>query len=187
VGGILVALGFKTATRRKPTVRVVENAADAVSAWVDERVGKLARRDREFGQQLAEYFSLQDAYRCCSQELEIPLGDCGGEGYVSMLAAGHVLSRWFDVDETKLAAILAPLGVVPKVDRAGSSNDVFAIAKKQIVHLTDEWDGDGLGVEIDNDPYTIPISALAQRDRRRLERAWNARTCLCPVCATATA
>jgi hypothetical protein len=76
---------------------------------------------------------------------------------------------------------------VPKVDRAGSSNDVFAIAKKQIVHLTDEWDGDGLGVEIDNDPYTIPISALAQRDRRRLERAWNARTCLCPVCATATA
>jgi hypothetical protein len=187
VGGILIALGLKPVTRRKPTTVVAEKAADAVGAWVDERVGKLARRDREFGNQLVEYLSLQDAYKCSSQGFEIPLSDCGGEAYVSMLAAGHVISRWFDAETTKLASILAPLGLVPQVDRAGTPNDVFAIAKKQIVHLTDQWDGDGLGVEIDGDPYTLAISALAQRDRRRLEAAWKAQKCLCPVCATATA
>jgi hypothetical protein len=185
MGGIIIVLGLKGVARRKPTTSVVEKAADAVCTWVDERVVKLARRDRRFGDQLTDYLSLAEAYRCTSQAIDIPLGDCAGEGYVSMLAAGHVISRWFDLEETALAAVLAPLGVVPQADRKSDRGGVFAIAKKQIVHLTDEWDGDDdeLGVEIDGDPYTFAISELPQRDRRRFEAAWKAQTCLCPVCA----
>ena len=177
-------LRLKNATRRKTTAAVVEKAADAVSAWIDERVAKLARRDRGFSDQVADYLSLQEAYKCTSRAIDIPLGDCSGEGYVSMLATGHVISRWFDVEETELAAILAPLGVVPEVDRVNDWGGVFAIAKKQIVHLTNEWDGDDdeIGVEIDGDPYTFPLSKLPQRDRRQLEAAWKAQACLCPVC-----
>jgi hypothetical protein len=184
VGGIFIVLRLKNATNRKTTASVVEKAADAVSVWVDERVAKLARRDRGFGDQVTEYLSLQEAYKCTSRAIDIPLGDCGGEGYVSMLATGHVISRWFDVEETELAAILAPLGFVPQVDRINDWGGVFAIAKKQIVHLTNEWDGDDdeIGVEIDGDPYTFPMSKLPQRDRRRLEAAWKAQACLCPVC-----
>jgi hypothetical protein len=196
MGGLLIDIPLASVKKRSSAA-----LANDFSSWVSSQLADLSRADKTFAPAIAEFPGIDPArLETVGRDTAIivPLSDCGGAGYVTMLATAHVIERLVTKRASSLAKLLAKHGakLAPRERQREDGTGVLIDWRGRIGNLVDEWfdfsSGEqvtrhDLGLEVDpvkeGDPYSIPVTKLPAAQRKRLQAAWADKACGCPLCS----